>query len=152
MDRKWILLALVFILMGSVSAVDLESRDFDGYFSMDVPKGMNFTNNSIDVSENGTDDVIVDYEGDRLEITYLNAQFLFENHSSDYFDVIFELLYPGYDLYPRFSDENMTVFEAVDKDWDTYPVAGVASENRMILIIGEDLNLVRQMGSSVKFN
>lgn len=151
MDRKWILLALVFILIGSVSAADLENRDFDGYFSMDVPKGANFTNSSINITENATDDVIVTYMGDKLEITYLNAQFLFENQSSDYFDAIFELLYPGYDLYHRGSDENMTLFEAVDEDWATYPVVGISNGNRMIFIIGEDLNLVKEMGASVKF-
>ena len=59
--------------------------------------------------------------------------------------------YPGYDLYHRGSDENMTLFEAVDEDWATYPVVGISNGNRMIFIIGEDLNLVKEMGASVKF-
>ena len=152
MDRKWILLALVFILIGSVSAADLENRDFDGYFSMDVPKGANFTNSSINITENATDDVIVTYMGDRLEITYMNAQFLFENQSSEYFEVVFELLYPGFEIYHSSSDENMTLFEAVDEDWVAYPVVGIADGNRMVFVIGEDLNLVKEMGASIKFD
>ena len=151
MDRKWILFGLIFLLLGSVSAADLESHDFDDYFSMDVPKGANFTNETISFAENGTDNVIVDYEGDKLEITYADAPLLFKNHSSDYYEVMFDLLYPGYVLNSTGSEGNLTVFEAFDDFGETFPVVGTANGNRMIIVIGDDLDLVKQMGASIRF-
>ena len=137
--------------MGSVSAADLENHDFDGYFSMDVPKGADFRNDTISFSENGTDNVIVDYGGDKLEITYADAPLLFKNHSSDYYEVMFDLLYPGYVLNSTGSEGNLTVFEAFDDFGETFPVVGTANGNRMIIVIGDDLDLVKQMGASIRF-
>ena len=152
MDRKWILFGLIFILLGSVSAADLENHDFDGYFSMDVPKGTNFTNHTMNGVENGTDIVIAAYMADNLEITYLDAPHLFDDHAPDYFVMMFEMLYPGFELYHSGSEGNVTLFEAVDGDWTSYPVVGTADGNKMIFIIGDDFNLIKEMGSSIKFN
>ena len=150
MCRKWILFGLIFLLLGSVSAADLESHDFDDYFSMDVPKGAEFTNDAINSTENGTDNVITVYMGDTLEIVYLDSPLLFENHASDYFEVIFEALYPGVDLVSADQDGNLTVFKVVD-DGEIFSVVATASENKMVFVIGDDLDLVKQMGDSIKF-
>lgn len=137
--------------MASVSAADLESHDFDGYFSMDVPKGADFRNDTISFSENETDNVIVAYMGETLEIAYVDAPILFKNQSSDYFEVMFDLLYPGYVLNNTGSEANMTVFEATDDFGESIPVAGIADGNKMLIVIADDLDLVKEMGSSARF-
>ena len=46
MDKKliglFIVLFILFSTIGSVGAVKLVNKDFDGYFTMKVPKGMHF--------------------------------------------------------------------------------------------------------------
>ena len=153
MDKKWILLGMVFLLslvIGSVGAAELESHDFGDYFTMDVPKGTDFSNQTIISAENGTTQVVAVFMGGDLEIVYLNSTKDFDKNATDHFKVIFEAIYPM-NLNHKGPEGDLIIFEA-DDDGDTYPVVVKTSGNELVYVIGDDLNLVKEMANTIKFD
>ena len=88
--------------------------------------------------------------GGDLEIVYLNSTKDFDKNATDHFKVIFEAMYPM-SFNHKGQEGNLSIFEA-DDDGDTYPVVVKASGNELVYVIGDDLNLVNEMGNTIKFD
>lgn len=154
MNKKVIMVLIIcftaVLAMGSVSAANMVNKNFDG-FSIDVPKNVNFKKEK---NSMGTDDFSFDsvmYASEDLAIVYLDSPMFSQNSSSFFSQIMFESAYIDLDKCYETQDGNMTILEPTETDDTHLPMVTVNSNNKMVLIIGSDLKLVKEMGKSVEF-
>ena len=153
MNKKLILILLCisFFAICSVGAADLENYDFDGYFTMKVPKDVSFEKEINATSEEGIDVVGATYMSENIMIAYMHNPFINENSSVSLYQTFVEQVNPESTQCYESQEGNMTIFESTAEDGSQIIVIGVTSGNKMILLAGEDMSLLKEMGHSVKF-
>lgn len=154
MDKKWIMLFIIFLVsilaIGSVSAVNFSNRDFDGYFSMNVPKDVKLQKN-VTINESGINEVSASYGNENLAIFYMDS-FMFSESSSKYFyQTFFESINMGLTECYETQDGNLTILEPKTHNNLELSLVGTCSGNKTIILLGDDVNLLKQMGNSIKF-
>ena len=86
MNKKVIGLFIIFfaavLAMGSVGAANLKTNDFDGYFSMKVPKGVNFQKQANSTDDSGFNADTLSYLSEDLGIMYMDSSMISENMST----------------------------------------------------------------------
>ena len=154
MNKKVIMVLIiffaVFLAIGSVSAANMVNKNFDG-FSMDVPKNVDFKK---ETNSSANEDFQLDsvmYASEDLAIIYFDSPAFSENSSSFFSQNMFESAYIDLDKCYETQDGNMTILEPTETDDTHLPMVTVNSNNKMVLIIGSDLKLVKEMGKSVEF-
>ena len=155
MDKKWICLFIIFLAaimaMGSVNAVKLENHNFKDYFSMEIPKDVTFEKQEDSSHENGIDMVMLSYMSENLVIIYMDSTFVSENSSEFFVQSIFESSYPDLDECYETQEGNLTILEPKKIDGMHYPMVATGSGSEVVMIMGNDLDLIKEMGDSVDF-
>ena len=155
MDKKLIILFVVFftsiLAIGSVSAVNLSNRDFDGYFSMDVPKGATFQKDINITDEDGIKNIYAEYTNDNIAIYYSDSPAFSENSSAWFFQTMFEVVNPDLSKCYESQEDNLRILEPTANNHLTFSIVGTSEGNKIIMVFGQDLNLIKQMGHSIKF-
>lgn len=155
MNNKWIILFIVFLVsllaIGSVSAANFTNRDFDGYFSMKVPTGSTFEKESNITNESGFNIVDLAYMNDNLAIFYFDDPAYSENSSACFYQMMFETMNPDLAECYESQEGNLTILEPVAKNDMNFPLVGTSQGNKIIIVMGDDVNLIKQMGTSIKF-
>ncbi len=152
MNKRYLLLFIVFLLaIGSASAANFDNHDFDGYFTMDVPSGATFQKEINDTDEDGFHLVLASYMNDDLVITYMESPFNSENSSSWYYQTIFEGAFPELTKCYERQDGNLKILEPTTINETCVPLVGVSGGNEMVMIVGKDIDVLKQMGNSVEF-
>lgn len=155
MDKKWICLFIIFLAaimaMGSVNAVKLENHNFKDYFSMEIPKDVTFEKQEDSSHENGIDMVMLSYMSENLVIIYMDSTFVSENSSEFFVQSMFESSYPDLDECYETQDGNLTILKPKTIDDTHMPIVGSCSGTKLVMIFGKDLDLIKEMGESIKF-
>ena len=156
MDKKWICLFIIFfaavMAVGSVNAADLENHDFKGYFSMKIPKNTHFEKEDDSSHENGLDMVYLSYMNENLVIIYMDTPVYTENSSVFFYQTFFESTFPDLDKCYETQEGNLTILEPKKINDEHFPMVGVSSGSEIVIIMGKDLDLIKEMGESVDFN
>lgn len=156
MDKKWICLFIIFLVailaMGSVNAADLEDHNFKGYFSMKIPKNVHFEKQDDISDENGLKIVSLEYFSDDLAIMYMDTPVYTENSSEFFYQTFFESICPDLNKCYETQEGNLTILEPKKINDEHLPMVGVSSGNEIVIIMGKDLDLMKEMGESVDFN
>ncbi|MBE6503640.1 MAG: hypothetical protein E7Z76_05050 [Methanobrevibacter sp.] len=154
MNKKVIMVLIIcftaVLAMGSVSAANMVNKNFDG-FSIDVPKNVDFkkeTNSS--ANEDFQMDSVM-YVSEDLFIIYFDSPMFSQNSSSYFSQLMFEMMNVDLDKCYETQEGNMTILEPTQSDDNHFPVVSVHEGNRMVVISGVDLKLVKEMGKSVEF-
>ena len=154
MNKKVIMVLILFFVavlaMGSVSAANMVNKNFDG-FSMDVPKNVDFKK---ETNSSANEDFQIDsvmYASEDLAIIYFDSPAFSENSSAFFSQLMFESLNVDLDKCYETQEGNMTILEPTQSDDNHFPVVSVHEGNRMVVISGVDLKLVKEMGKSVEF-
>lgn len=155
MDKKWILvLSVLFVSLlaiGSVNAANLVDRDFDGFFSMEVPKGTTFQKDINNTSENNLTNVFAGYTNENMGIIYSDSFVFSENSSRFSYQGMFEAMNPDSTKCYESQDGDLTILEPTVTGDLNIPLVCKSSGNKMIIIFGKDLDTLKKMGHSVKF-
>ncbi len=155
MDRKLIILFIVFFVsvlaMGSVSASDLSNRDFGGYFSMDVPKDIKFQEEINVTNESGIKNVFLAELNDKISVFYMDSQMFGEDSSAWYYQTMFEGMNPDLTRCYESREGNLTILEPEVHNNKNFPLVGTNQGNKIIVVVGEDLDLIKEIGHSIKF-
>ena len=153
MNKKYLLLFIVFILaMGSVSAANFDNHDFDGYFTMDVPSGATFQKDINETNEEGIKLIMASYMNNDLAVMYMESPTFSENSSAWFYQSFFESICPDLDKCYESQEGNLTILEPKKINDEHLPMVGVSSGNEIVIIMGKDLDLIKEMGESVDFN
>lgn len=156
MNKKFIGLFVIFLVailaMGSVGAANLKTNDFDGYFSMKIPKDVNFQKQSDSINESGFNMDMLTYASEELAIIYMDAPVLSENMSTFFYQTMFESMYPDLDECYESQEGNLTILEPKTIDEAHMPIVGSSSGSQLVMIVGKDLDLITEMGESIKFD
>ena len=153
MNKKLILILLCvsFFAIGSVGAADLENYDFDGYFTMKVPKDISFEKEINDTSEDGIVMVNANYFTENIAISYMCSPMINENSSVFFYQTMLEQINPESSQCYESQEGNLTILESTLEDGSQIALVGVSTGNKLIVIGGEDVSLLKDMGHSVKF-
>ncbi|MBE6502204.1 MAG: hypothetical protein E7Z79_07150 [Methanobrevibacter thaueri] len=155
MDSKWICLFVIFLAavmaMGSVGATDLETHEFGDYFSMKIPKNVHFEKDKNISHENGMDTIFLEYMSEDLDISYINNPIVTENSSEFFYQSLFESIYPELDECYEYQEGNLTILMPKKINDMHFPMVGTSSGNEIVIIMGKDIDMIKEMGKSVDF-
>lgn len=128
--KKILMFAVVFgLLLGTVSAVDLQEHDFDGHFTLDVPGNAFYADASADGYKYTSND------GQGLTIQYITTDDINGASFADYIDSL--------GLKDGKTDGNFTVFQ---KDGKYVVIAN--STDEMYIITDKDLDEAKAIAES----
>ena len=131
--KKILMFAVVFgLLLGTVSAVDLQEHDFDGHFTLDVPGNAFYTDASADGYK------YISNDGQGLGIQYITTDDINGASFADYIDSL--------GLKDGKIDGNFTVFQ----DDGKYVVI-TNSSDEMYIITDKDLDEAKAIAESADF-
>ena len=77
--------SIVVLTVGGVSAADLNDRNFDNYFSMKVPKNVDFQKESNSTNEDGFKMDMLMYLSENFGIIYFDSPLTSENSSYTFY-------------------------------------------------------------------
>lgn len=154
--KRWIGLLIIGVILfstiGNIAAVKLVNRDFDGDFTMKVPKGTHFQKDVNETDENGFYFKFVTYMSDNLFIIYSSAPMFSENSTAWFSQRMFQEMYPDLSKCYESHEGNLTILEPVKTDDQHYPMVYLTKGNEYIVIVGENTSTIKEMGHSIKFN
>lgn len=147
--KKRYLLVLLAIIVAASSTVsaglfdssDLTSHNFDGKFTMDVPKDVDFAQT--------TEDETTLYLDSHIPLCVIYAE------SDSIEDSTIDFFYQGFTQDGTFTktgtDGNLTLFDVNDSNLGTH-AAAVHTNGKVVIVCGDNTDEVKEMASSVKFN
>ena len=146
-----VLAIVAMFLVTAVSAIDLQTHDFDGHFKMDVPKGISFekTNNTPDKSIN----VTMNYKNYTEKINIIYAQ---SAGAKDNLLKYYEDLAKNDTNITVKSFNNTTILHFKGDNLigeDNYHDMAISGDNtKYILLQCDNETLMNSMAGSIKFN
>jgi len=156
MNRKFLGLCIIFLVavltMGAVGATNLERHDFDGYFSMDVPEGAAFEKQNSSTYENGIKIDSISYMSDSMVIFYMATPLLSEYSSYSLYQTMFESVNSDLTQCYESQEDNLRILEPTANDTVHFALVGTSSGNKTVLLMGNDVALLKEMGHTIRFN
>ena len=142
----------IFLTISSVSADEMNYQDFDGYFSMKAPNNIHFEKEINKTTENGIDQLFASYMSENVVVMYINS-LAFSNESAVFFyQSFFEQMNPGSMECYESQEDNLTILEPVTNDGSGISLAGMSSGNQVLVVAGDDSNVIKAMARTAKFN
>ena len=143
---------IVILTMGAVSAANLESHNFDGYFSMKVPKDMTFEKEDDSTIDEEMKLISLSYLSDSLVVFYWEGP-IYSNYSSYYYSqLMFQGINPDLTKCYESQEDNLRILEPTTNDDVHFAIVGTNSDNKQIFLAGQDVSLLKEMGHSIEFN
>lgn len=143
------------LCVGAVSAKSMKTEHF-GDFNMDVPKNSNFVKQELDEESQDSDiplsmDVYVD-EKNIMGIYYIDTPLFAGENNAIIYQGIFSSLNPDINQSYESQEGNLRIIEPVPKSKMTFSMVAFTSGNETIMLFGQNVSLLKEMGHSVKFN
>ena len=92
------------------------------------------------------------YISDNLFIVYVNAPFFSENSTTWFTQKMFQSMYPDLSKCYESHEGNLTILESITNNDQYYPMVFLSKGNDYILIVGDNISTIKEMGHSVRFN
>ena len=158
MDKKFILICVIALALsvGAVSAVNLENKNFDDAFSINVPKDSNFVlqamdeGSSFNFSSNVSLKMHVD-EKNQIVIIYSDIPLISNNSVDWWYQNMFQSMNPDLDSCYETQIGDMKYLKPVNESPTNVALAGTNKGNNTVMVAGSDYDLVKSMGKTVKF-
>lgn len=156
MNKKFLLIILICLTLaltlGSVSAAEFTNHQFGNDFSMKIEKGTHFEKNSTKLDLFEMESKMTVYMNEKLVIAYTDSPIFAGNSSSLFYQYMFEQTNPDLSQCYETQDDDLTILQPVKQDKTHVNLVGVSSGNKTVMIIGQDINDLKTMGKSVKFD
>lgn len=159
MNNKYLAVLIICALglmlcVGAVSAKSMKTKNFAD-FKVDVPKDSNFVKQKVDDESKDSDipmsmEVYVD-EKNIVGLYYIDSLLFAGENNAVIYHGIFSSLNPDINQSYESQENNLRIIEPVPKSDISLSLVGLTSGNKTIILFGEDVSLLKEMGRSVKF-
>ena len=155
MNKKFIGLFIIFFVailaMGSVGAAKLENHNFDDNFWMKVPKDTTFQKQNDSINENGLNQISLSYINNDLLVLYMDSMGVSENSSKWFYQTMFESINMDLNECYETQEGDLIILEPKKIDEMHFPVVGVSSGNKNVMLMGNDVDLLKDMAHTIEF-
>ena len=155
MNKKLIGIVAIFFVailaMGTINAVDLSHHNFDNYFSMKVPKGVDFEKEDNSIYDDGFDAIQISYFADDFVLFYSDSIMYSEDNAAYFYQAMFQATHPDSVKCYESQDGDLRILEPTKNDEIQFSLVGLNEGNKFLVIAGEDVDLLKEMGRSVNF-
>ncbi|WP_298502390.1 hypothetical protein [uncultured Methanobrevibacter sp.] len=158
MNKKYISILIICSLitvlcMGLVCAKSMQTQDFYS-FKIDTPNGSNFVKEEIEIDEDnifpGSQEAYVD-EQNQIMIYYIDSPIFAGENNAIIYHALFSTLNPDANQSYEYQEDNLRVIETVTESEMNLQLVGLTSGNETILLIGTDVDLLKDMAHTVEF-
>ena len=158
MDKKFISICIIALVLsiGAVSAVNLETKNFDDTFSIKVPKNSNFAVQAMDkesgfnFSSNVSLKMHVD-EKNQIIVIFSDIPLISKDSADYWYQYMFQNMNPNLDSCYETQIGDMKYLKPVKESSTNFALAGINKGNDTVMVAGTDYDLVKSMGETVKF-
>lgn len=158
MDKKFISICIIALVLsiGAVSAVNLETKNFDDTFSIKVPKNSNFAVQAMDkesgfnFSSNVSLKMHVD-EKNQIIVIFSDIPMISKDSADYWYQYMFQNMNPDLDSCYETQIGDMKYLKPVKESSTNFALAGTNKGNDTVMVAGTDYDLVKSMGETVKF-
>jgi len=158
MDKKFISICIIALVLsiGAVSAVNLETKNFDDTFSIKVPKNSNFAVQAMDkesgfnFSSNVSLKMHVD-EKNQIIVIFSDIPMISKDSTDYWYQYMFQNMNPDLDSCYETQIGDMKYLKPVKESSTNFALAGTNKGNDTVMVAGTDYDLVKSMGETVKF-
>ncbi len=158
MDKKFISICIIALVLsiGAVSAVNLETKNFDDTFSIKVPKNSNFAVQAMDkesgfnFSSNVSLKMHVD-EKNQIIVIFSDIPLISKDSADYWYQYMFQNMNPDLDSCYETQIGDMKYLKPVKESPTNFALAGTNKGNDTVMVAGTDYDLVKSMGETVKF-
>lgn len=160
MNNKYLSIFIIGLLacmlcMGVVCAKDsMKNQKFGKEFKMDVPNDSKFAQQALEADENEevplNEKVYFD-EKTQIMIDYANSSMFSENNTAIFYQYVFESINVDLNQSYEYQEGDIRVIEPVTKSNLYFSMVGVTSGNQIVLLFGDDVNLMKKMAHSIEF-
>ncbi|WP_405279361.1 hypothetical protein [Methanobrevibacter sp.] len=158
MDKKFISICIIALVLsiGAVSAVNLETKNFDDTFSIKVPKNSNFAVQAMDkesgfnFSSNVSLKMHVD-EKNQIIVIFSDIPLISKDSADYWYQYMFQNMNPDLDSCYETQIGDMKYLKPVKESSTNFALAGINKGNDTVMVAGTDYDLVKSMGETVKF-
>ena len=158
MDKKFISICIIALVLsiGAVSAVNLETKNFDDTFSIKVPKNSNFAVQAMDkesgfnFSSNVSLKMHVD-EKNQIIVIFSDIPLISKDSADYWYQYMFQNMNPDLDSCYETQIGDMKYLKPVKESSTNFALAGTNKGNDTVMVAGTDYDLVKSMGETVKF-
>ena len=158
MDKKFISICIIALVLsiGAVSAVNLETKNFDDTFSIKVPKNSNFAVQAMDkesgfnFSSNVSLKMHVD-EKNQIIVIFSDIPLISKDSADYWYQYMFQNMNPNLDSCYETQIGDMKYLKPVKESSTNFALAGINKGNNTVMVAGLDYDLVKEMGETVKF-
>lgn len=149
-----IVLLLGMVCMAAVCAKDSMKTGQFGDVSMDVPKDSNFAKQAVNNSANDMGIEFDMYADEKLPIIVALTDFrlLSNENSVIFYQTMFEFIDPESHSAYEYQDGNLRIMESTSDAKSHYALVGFNLDNYTIILIGEDVNLLKRMAKTAELN
>lgn len=158
MDKKFISICIIALVLsiGAVSAVNLETKNFDDTFSIKVPKNSNFAVQAMDkesgfnFSSNVSLKMHVD-EKNQIIVIFSDIPLISKDSADYWYQYMFQNMNPNLDSCYETQIGDMKYLKPVKESSTNFALAGTNKGNDTVMVAGTDYDLVKSMGETIKF-
>lgn len=160
MNNKYLSIMTIFLLgvmlcMGAVSAKAMKTNDFDD-FEMDIPNDSNFVKQELEDDPKDSDmplsvETYID-ETNLIVLAYIDSPMFAGENNAAIYQAMFSTINPNINQSYESQDDELRIIEPIPKSDMNFPMVGLTSGNKTIMLFGQDIDLLKEMGHSVKFN
>ena len=158
MDKKFISICIIVLVLyiGAVSAVNLETKNFDDTISIKVPKNSNFAvqamndSSGFNFSSNVSLKMHVD-EKNQIIVIFSDIPLISKDSADFWYQKMFQSMNPNLDSCYETQIGDMKYLKPVKESPTNLALAGINKGNDTVMVAGSDYDLVKSMGKTVKF-
>ena len=155
MNKNYIMILILLIIFscGCVSAETMVQHTFGHDFTMLVPEDSNFEKVESEFYKDLPFEEI-DYADDKNNIVvgYINDSMISEENMDCNYDELFKLMNPDLKECIEYQENNVKVLEPKKKSDKNFAVVGLNQNNKTVILLGNDANILKNMLSSIEFN
>lgn len=88
---------------------------------------------------------------DGIVFMYADSPMISEGSEDYWFQLLFQSVYPDATKCYESREGNLKILEQISNDGTQFPFVGIHEGNKTVIIIGEDVDLLKEMGHTLKF-
>ncbi len=136
-----------------VSAEQMKSKTFGNVFSMDVPKDSNFVEEPIEDGDDSDIPMVSKFYVDenlQIGLFYFDSVMFNNDNAGLLYQSLFKSINPDLNKSYESQEDNVKIMEPVGGS-ENFAIVGYHDGNKTVIIMGNDVNTMKDMARTVEF-